>query len=74
MTYHLSGNSLQIAIWYVRKYGDTDIFPHLPEIAFFRGIEADLLAELNSRELDGIHRRGSHECFAHTKMGVACGG
>ena len=36
MAFKLSAAALEKAIQHLCKYGDTDVFPHLPELAFFR--------------------------------------
>jgi hypothetical protein len=64
MAFHLSKNALEIAIRHVCKYGDTDIFPHLPEIAFFREKEASLLIELHALDLDSYSPGSAFEALA----------
>jgi hypothetical protein len=34
------------------RFGDTDVFPHLPELIFLRDCEADILKELEALDLD----------------------
>src|ERR1700694_3737197 len=52
MTYRLPTASLLHAIKHLCKYGDTDVFPHLPELAFLRECETDLVKELVEVDLD----------------------
>jgi hypothetical protein len=35
MAYRVPRVSLEVAVNHLVRYGDTDIFPHLPELAFF---------------------------------------
>jgi hypothetical protein len=46
----LSPNSIRIAVRHLVKFGDTDIFPHLPEIAFLRDDEDSVVAALSKVE------------------------
>ena len=46
MAYHLSPASIAHAIKHLCKYGDTDVFPHLPELSFLKEREADVTKEL----------------------------
>lgn len=52
MAYRLSPTSLLHAIKHLCKYGDTDVFPHLPELAFLREQEAEIIEELKKLDLD----------------------
>ncbi len=52
MAYRLAASSLLNAIKHLCKYGDTDVFPHLPELAFLREQEADVVKELGNLDLD----------------------
>jgi len=52
MAFKLSAGSLTKAIRHVCKYGDTDVFPHLPELIFLHEQEADVVAELANLDLD----------------------
>jgi hypothetical protein len=40
MTYRLSPESLRAGIAHLSRYGDTDIFPHLPELSVCHEINA----------------------------------
>jgi hypothetical protein len=52
MTYRLLAASLVHAIKHLCKYGDTDVFPHLPELTFLRERETELVRELMEVDLD----------------------
>lgn len=52
MAYRLSPTSLTHAIKHLCKYGDTDVFPHLPELAFVREQELAIIEELKDLDLD----------------------
>lgn len=46
----LSKNSIRIAVRHLVKYGDTDLFPHLPEIALLRDEEDAVVAAVSKVE------------------------
>jgi|HubBroStandDraft_5_1064220.scaffolds.fasta_scaffold35860_2 hypothetical protein len=46
----LSPDSIRIAVRHLVKYGDTDLFPHLPEIAFLRDDEDAVVSTLSKLE------------------------
>ena len=52
MAYRIPANSLQLAIKHLCRYGDTDVFPHLPEINFLREQEIEIVQELEKFDLD----------------------
>src|ERR1700721_518795 len=52
MTYHLSPQSLTHAIKHLCKFGDTDVFPHLPELSLLKEQEAEAISELKKLDLD----------------------
>jgi hypothetical protein len=52
VAYRLPAASLTHSIQHVCRYGDTDVFPHLPELAFLRDQEATVLKELADLDLD----------------------
>jgi hypothetical protein len=58
MGYRLSASALASAIKHLCKYGDTDVFPHLPELAFLREQEAEIIKELQNLDLD-THNPGT---------------
>lgn len=52
MTYRLSSECIRRSIDHLCRYGDTDVFPHLPEIAFLREQKTEITAELENLDLD----------------------
>lgn len=64
MAFKLSASSLEKAIKHLCKYGDTDVFPHLPELAFFRDESAAVVAELKELDLDSYNPGGAFEALA----------
>jgi hypothetical protein len=52
MGYRLTAKSLKAAIRHLCRYGDTDIFPRLPELAFFADEERHIITELSKLDLD----------------------
>lgn len=52
MAFRLPTSSLVHAIKHICRYGDTDVFPHLAEIAFLREQETEIVNELKSLDLD----------------------
>ncbi len=65
MAYHLSASSLTQAIRHLSKYGDTDVFPHLPELVFLRDQEKDLVEELAKLDLDAYSPDTAIGCRPH---------
>ncbi|MER9397944.1 hypothetical protein NKI46_07365 [Mesorhizobium sp. M0615] len=64
MAFKLSVSALEKAIKHLCKYGDTDVFPHLPELAFFRDESAAVVAELKELDLDSYNPGGAFEALA----------
>ena len=64
MGFRLSPLSLKRAINHLCKYGDTDVFPHLPELAFFREESANIVDELKELDLDTYNPAGVIEALA----------
>lgn len=62
--YHLSQAALSSALDHLCRYGDTDIFPPLPELAFFRDAKAAVVAELASLDLDTYSPAGAVEALS----------
>jgi hypothetical protein len=46
MSYRPSEKALEVALRHLSRYGDTDIFPHLPELVFFANQEQEIVNEL----------------------------
>src|ERR1700733_9870466 len=55
MATRLSILSIKRAIDHLAKFGDTDIFPHLPEIHFLSEKKDEVCAELSALDLDGFN-------------------
>lgn len=64
MTFKLSISALEKAINHLCKYGDTDVFPHLPELAFFRDESLAIVTELKELDLDSYNPGGAFEALA----------
>jgi hypothetical protein len=64
MAYRVSPVSLEAAIRHLCRYGDTDIFPHLPELAFFADEEKAVIAEIAKLDLDTYTPAGAVEALA----------
>ena len=64
MAYHVSQKSLAAALRHLCRYGDTDIFPHLPELAFFAEDQPAIIAELSKLDLDSYIPTGATEALA----------
>jgi hypothetical protein len=63
MTYRLSPESLRAGIAHLSRYGDTDIFPHLPELSFFADEGEAVVAELAKLDLDTCTPAGAAEAL-----------
>jgi hypothetical protein len=64
MAYRVTRASLEAAVRHLVRYGDTDIFPHLPELAFFADEEAAIVDELSKLDLDSYTPAGAIEALA----------
>jgi len=64
MTYRVSPASLGAGIAHLSRYGDTDIFPHLPELSFFADERDGVVAELAKLDLDTYTPTGAVEALA----------
>ncbi|OYX46155.1 MAG: hypothetical protein B7Y90_16815 [Alphaproteobacteria bacterium 32-64-14] len=70
MAYRLTNQSIEQAIAHICRFGDTDIFPHLPELAFLADAKAKVVAELSQLDLDSFNPSGATECLApKSKLG-----
>lgn len=63
VAYRLSVVALTHAIKHLSRYGDTDVFPHLPELAFLREMEATVVDELAGLDLDAFDPVGAIEAL-----------
>jgi len=64
MAYRVSQQSLELAVRHLVRYGDTDIFPHLPELAFLADRETAVVEELAKLDLDSYMPAGAIEALA----------
>jgi hypothetical protein len=64
VSYRLPEKALEVALCHLCRYGDTDIFPHLPELAFFADQELEVVTELKELDLDTFIPTGAIECLA----------
>lgn len=70
MAYRLAPASLALAIKHLCTYGDTDVFPHLPEIHFLRHNSNAVAKELANVDLDSYSPGGAVEALApKSKLG-----
>jgi hypothetical protein len=44
MTYRLPSASIETAVDHLARYGDTDVFPHMHELAFVRERRAEVIS------------------------------
>jgi hypothetical protein len=63
MSYYLSAPSLRRAVKHICRYGDTDVLPHLAEIAFLRERENEIVNELKKLDLDMYSPSGAVEAL-----------
>lgn len=64
MAFKLSEDSLKHAVSHLIRYGDTDVFPHLPEIGFLKDKAEDVVAELSKLDLDNFTPSSAFEALA----------
>lgn len=64
MPFKLSEASLKHAVAHLVRYGDTDVFPHLPEIAFLKDRAAEVVAELSKLDIDNFTPSSAFEALA----------
>ncbi|WP_316171268.1 RNA-directed DNA polymerase [Bradyrhizobium sp. SZCCHNRI1058] len=64
MATRLSAPSINRAIEHLAKFGDTDVFPHLPEILFLNEKKDAVCAELSALDLDGFNPAQAIETIA----------
>lgn len=62
--FKLKQASVEHAINHLVRYGDTDIFPHLPEFVFFGEEKNKVVAELSGLDLDSYSPAGAMEGLA----------
>ena len=64
MAFRLSSEALSAAVNHLSRYGDTDIFPHLPELAFLGDEKEAIVSELSELDLDSYTPVGAIEALA----------
>jgi len=64
VAYHLKRASLKAAVSHLCRYGDTDVFPHLPELAFLAAQHKAVVTELAQLDLDSFTPAGAIEVLA----------
>jgi hypothetical protein len=64
MSFKLSPTTLKAAIKHLCRYGDTDVFPHLPELALYAEETKAVVAELAALDLDNYNPSGAIEVLA----------
>jgi hypothetical protein len=64
MAFHLTSAALKTAVKHLCRYGDTDVLPHLPELAFYSGEQKAVIAELSKLDLDSYKPSGAVEVLA----------
>ena len=64
MTFRLSSLSLERAIDHLCRYGDTDIFPHLPELSYVHAERSSIVDALSRLDLDSYDPGEAVEALA----------
>lgn len=64
MTFRLSSNALKVAVAHLEAFGDTDVFPHLPELEFLRSCRDEIIIELAKLDLDSYQPGTAVEVLA----------
>jgi hypothetical protein len=64
MATRLNPSSIKRAIDHLTKFGDTDVFPHLPEIVFLSENREEISQELSSLDLESFHPAQAIETIA----------
>ena len=64
MAFRLSKLALLQALKHLGRFGDTDVFPHLPELSFLRECEEDIVHELGALDLDSYEPGSATEALA----------
>lgn len=64
MAFHLSASALKTTVRHLCRYGDTDVFPHLPELAFLADEQTAVVNELTKLDLDSYKPSGAVEALA----------
>lgn len=64
MAFHLSEASVKTAVSHLIRYGDTDVFPHLPEISFIDDYSDKVVSEIVAFDLDSYNPSSAFEALA----------
>lgn len=64
MAFHLSKDSILAAVRHLTRFGDTDVFPHLPELLFLKEREDEIVGELSALDLDTYSPSNAFEALA----------
>jgi len=64
MPTRLNPSSISRAIDHLSKYGDTDVFPHLPELVFLREMKVEVILEIAALDLEAFHPAQAFETIA----------
>jgi len=64
LAYHLTKEALRITIRHLNRFGDTDVFPHLPELRFLSDKEDAVVDELAALDLDSYTPSNAFEALA----------
>jgi hypothetical protein len=62
--FRLSPQAVESAIDHLCRYGDTDVFPQLPELAFLQEQKTEIVAEIAGVDLDVLSPDGALEALA----------
>ena len=64
MAYRVDKKALLSAARHLGRFGDTDVFPHLPELTFLSDNEDEVVDELATLDLDTYEPSSSFEALA----------
>jgi hypothetical protein len=64
MAYHVSEESLRWSLKHLCRFGDTDVFPHAPELSCFYDRQDEVVTELGKLDLDSYTPEGAIEALA----------
>lgn len=62
--YHVDKEAIQSAARHLTRFGDTDVFPHLPELRFLLEAEETVVNELAALDLDSYSPSNAFEALA----------
>ena len=64
MAFHVPEASLRQALKHLCRYGDRDVFPHVPELSCFYDRQDEVVTELCKLDLDFYTPEGAIEALA----------